>query len=593
MPRRSLLWTFFPPLLTILVLSLVLVTAFSGQAVRTFVLRETGKDLEQMARVTVPQFAAALGTGDEQAVQDLCRRLRTLTGMRFTVIMAGGRVAGDSVEEPGRMDNHADRPEVKAALAGETGRSRRYSATLDHQRVYCAIAAETDSGQPFAVRASISEATLAEVMSGALTRIAAAGLALALLAGLTAYLLARRLRNALSRLQAGAEAFAAGNLDERAREADSAEIAALAEAMNRMADQLGRRIETIDTQRRELEAVMSSMVEGVVAVDLDETIISMNGVASRMLGQAPGWAMGRSIQEAARDPHLTRMVQGALAGGATVERDVRLGGRDEVCVQATATDLRDGEGSLIGALLVLNDVTRLRRLENMRRDFVANVSHELKTPITSIKGFVETLLEQPPAEPAEVRRFLGIINRQADRLDAIISDLLALSRLEKDTESGGLELSDLPLRPVLERIQRDLAARDPAGGARVVLACPEGLRVTVNAALLEQAVGNLLDNALKYSPADTPVELGGSRATGGVHITVSDRGPGIAAEHLPRLFERFYRIDKARSRVLGGTGLGLAIVKHIAQAHRGRVTVSSEVGRGSTFTITLPAEVTA
>ena len=174
--------------------------------------------------------------------------------------------------------------------------------------------------------------------------------------------------------------------------------------------------------------------------------------------------MGRSIQEAARDPHLTAMVQGALAGGATVERDVRLGGRDEICLQVHATDLRDGEGSLIGALLVLNDVTRLRRLEIMRRDFVANVSHELKTPITSIKGFVETLLEQPPAEPAEIRRFLGIINRQADRLDAIISDLLALSRLEQDTESGGIELRDLPLRPVLERVLRDLAARDPEGG---------------------------------------------------------------------------------------------------------------------------------
>ncbi|MFO7610225.1 MAG: ATP-binding protein [Candidatus Krumholzibacteriia bacterium] len=593
MRRRSLLWTFFPPVLAILVLSLVLVSGFAGQAVRTFVLRDTAQDLEHMAQVTAGAFAPALAAGDEARIQAMCGRYHELTGMRFTVILADGRVAGDSLEEPGRMDNHAGRPEVVDALAGRVGHGRRYSATTDHRRIYCAVAAETDAGAPYVVRTSISEASLAEVMSGALGRIGLAGLVLALLAGMTAYLLSRRLRNALARLQTSAEAFAAGDLDERAREAESAEIGALAEAMNRMADQLGRRIETIDTQRRELEAVMSSMVEGVIAVSLDETIISMNAVAARLLGQTPLRAVGRSIQEAARDPDLTVMVQRALAGGVTVERDVRLGNRAEVCVQATATGLRDGEGGLIGALLVLNDVTRLRRLENMRRDFVANVSHELKTPITSIKGFVETLLEQPPADPAEMERFLGIISRQADRLDAIISDLLALSRLEKDAENGGIERRLLPLRPVLERLLRDLAARDDAAAARVALDCPADLRAPLNAALLEQAVGNLVDNALKYSPPGSPVTVRCGAGPGTVVVAVADRGPGIAAEHLPRVFERFYRVDKARSRTMGGTGLGLAIVKHIAQAHRGHVTVASEVGKGSTFSITLPLEVPA
>jgi two-component system phosphate regulon sensor histidine kinase PhoR len=287
------------------------------------------------------------------------------------------------------------------------------------------------------------------------------------------------------------------------------------------------------------------------------------------------------------------MVQRALGGGVTTERDVRLGGHDETCVQATATDLRDGEGNLIGALLVLNDVTRLRRLENMRRDFVANVSHELKTPITSIKGYVETLLEQPPATEDEVRRFLGIVNRQADRLDAIISDLLALSRLEKETENGGLELLELPLCSVLDRVRRDLAGRDAAAAARLQLSCRRDVRARLNPALIEQAVGNLVENALKYSPPDTPVELSCAADADAVTIAVRDHGPGIAPEHLPRIFERFYRVDKARSRQLGGTGLGLAIVKHIAQAHLGRVSVASEVGKGSTFTIILPREVSA
>jgi two-component system phosphate regulon sensor histidine kinase PhoR len=238
---------------------------------------------------------------------------------------------------------------------------------------------------------------------------------------------------------------------------------------------------------------------------------------------------------------------------------------------------------------VLDDVTRLRRLENLRRDFVANVSHELKTPITSIKGFIETLQDGALNNEGDARRFLEIMARQADRLNAIIEDLLHLSRVEEEAAQQDIELKEQPLR---ESLQAALHGCQHKAGARQIplkLKCETGLCARINAPLLEQAVVNLLDNAIKYSAPGSPVEVEAGQEKDGIAIRVRDGGCGIAAEHLPRLFERFYRVDKARSRQMGGTGLGLAIVKHIAQAHGGRVAVTSRPGEGSVFSLHLPA----
>jgi two-component system phosphate regulon sensor histidine kinase PhoR len=355
-----------------------------------------------------------------------------------------------------------------------------------------------------------------------------------------------------------------------------------------LADSLQKRISVLVQNNNEQQAVLASMAEGVLAVDSHEHVISMNKASARLLGIDPAQAQGRPLGEVVRNADLSRFISRALTCREPIQADVILLGDRQRVMQADGSALRDAEGRAIGAVVVLNDVTDFRRLEHIRRDFVANVSHELKTPITSIKGFVETLLDGASQDPVDAERFLRIIAKQADRLHAIIEDLLSLSKIEQSEDAEDIYLEPAPLRGVLEAAVNACASAASDHEISVTLQCDADVQARINPMLLEQAVVNLLDNAIKYSEPRREVQISGEIADGEVRIHVADRGSGIAAEHLPRVFERFYRVDRARSRKLGGTGLGLAIVKHIAQAHHGRVTIESTLGVGSTFTIHLP-----
>jgi len=398
---------------------------------------------------------------------------------------------------------------------------------------------------------------------------------------------------ALQQLRRGAERFAAGDWSQPVEVSGIAPMAAVAESLNQMARQIQERYQAAVRQRNELEVVLSSMVEGVIVVDPQQRVISLNAAAGRFLGVDPGEAAGQLIQQVVRTTELQRFIVQALETERAVQDDLTLHTPAEAdapdrYVQVQSAPLRDGEGNRIGVVIVLHDVTELRRLEGVRRDFVANVSHEIKTPVTAIKGFAETLLEgEHDAQDAE--RFLKIIARQADRLHAIVNDLLTLSRVEQDAKDRRIELERGPVDRVIAAAVESCQFKADARDIRIEVSCAPDLTARINAPLLEQAVVNLLDNAIKYSPPHSQVRVVAERRHGQVLVSVIDHGPGIGAEHLPRLFERFYRTDKARSREMGGTGLGLAIVKHIAQAHHGQVDVQSEPGRGSTFILRLEA----
>jgi two-component system phosphate regulon sensor histidine kinase PhoR len=398
----------------------------------------------------------------------------------------------------------------------------------------------------------------------------------------------RPVSGALERVKEATQRFAQGDFGERLRMPDSQEMAQMADAFNAMAEKVEASFTSLSRRNHEQEAVLTSMVEGVLAIDTDHRVISVNAAAAKLLGASPNEIEGRGLQEVVRNADLRRFVTSALACDRPVEANVILRNARDRVLQANGTALRDPAGRGIGAVIVLNDVSRLRQLENLRRDFAANVSHELRTPIASIKGFVETLLDGALDSRDDAQRFLHIIARQADRLNTIIEDLLSLSRIEKEADGGDISLTPGRVDKVLDAANQDCAARAAERNVAVAVDCPGDLMASMKADLLVQAVINLLDNAIKYSEPGQRVWLAGCREGAHAVISVKDEGCGIAEEHHARLFERFYRIDKARSRKLGGTGLGLAIVKHIVLAHRGQVSVDSAVGKGSTFCIRLP-----
>jgi len=402
--------------------------------------------------------------------------------------------------------------------------------------------------------------------------------------------ISRRISQPLQDMRRGAERFAAGDFYYRLTIPDTVELASLAITLNRMAAQLAEQIAVITQQRNEQEAILESMHEGVLALDTQERVITVNRAAEALLGVVATQAKGHIIQAVVRNVTLQRLVAAAMHSTESATADIVLRGSEERFLQATATALRDAQGQDIGVLVVLNDVTQLRHLENIRRDFVSNVSHELKTPITSIKGFVETLRDGAFDDREHAERFLGIIARHAERLHAIIEDLLALSRLEQGDESYDRPRSEASLIDVMQAAILDCAAKAEAQRVTVVPTCAAELRATVNAPLLEQAIVNLLENAITYSNPDSCVWVSARQDDDMLVIDVRDQGVGIPHDHLDRIFERFYRVDKARSRERGGTGLGLAIVKHIAQVHGGQVSVTSTVGQGSTFTLHIPRD---
>ena len=528
-----------------------------------------------------------------EAAARFCAEAAAGTRLRVTLIAADGSVLGDSRSEPATMENHAGRPELIQALGGQAATAFRPSPTLGIDMAYAAAPVMVDGRVAGALRVAMDAPDLAERLTP-LAWMAAiiSSLFIAALAVVSARMGATVMKP-VEALMGAATHWSAGELDTRVPRFRDPDLSNLTETMNTMAADLSDRMQAMEQQQGELSAILDGMNEAVIAIDADLSIRRVNKNAKELFGSRGDKGTSTGLQrqaliQACGSSSLDALARRCIDHHAPQEAEIILYGDTTSTVLAYAAPLGMEDGRL-GVILVLNDITRIKRLERVRRDFVANVSHELRTPITLIKGFIETLEDGAIRNPEEAARFMGIIRRHADRMASIIEDLLTLARME-NPERGRLNMHFFHVRDVIGKATESLGDRPAAKSVAILVDCPPELGITANEGLLEQALVNLLDNAVKYGPEGGSVRVEAVLDTSKdvLNLNIRDEGQGIPAKDLPRLFERFYRVDRARSRELGGTGLGLAIVRHIAMAHGGTASVRSSEGYGSTFSITLP-----
>jgi two-component system, OmpR family, phosphate regulon sensor histidine kinase PhoR len=588
-PKRLSLQLFLILLIMVLV-PLAIVIGYSASVFRQFSMTKTIEDVKARAFLVNRELVYLLPSLATASIDSLCKSLGRAIDTRITVVDRTGTVLGDTDKDPATMESHANRPEILDAFAGHEATTERFSTTLHESMLYIALPlyqADTIFG---AVRLAKSVASLDQFIDLFYKRLIGAGILLVLIAGLASFLVARSITRPITEMQVGARRFASGDLGGQISLPAQDELRKLAESLNTMAGQLSERFETITRQRNKQEAILASMTEGVLAIDNNKRIISINRAAAIILGENQGQVQGKWIHEVVRNTDLQKFLSLIESDSSkSAEMTIALPSPSgEQHLQVHGSLLRDTQEKTIGALIVLTDITRLKQLENIRKDFVANVSHELRTPLTAIKGFVETLLTDAAQMPAESRHFLEIISSKVDRICSIVDDLLSLSSIERDSEQEEIGFEAIRLRQVVMAALDDVATQARTRKITLDAECAESIRVRANSSLLEQAIVNLLDNAIKYSDDGKTVRVQVRTEANEAIIEVQDQGIGIAAEHHNRLFERFYRVDKARSRKLGGTGLGLSIVKNIAASHGGRVSMESTLGTGSTFRIHLP-----
>ncbi|HOJ98696.1 MAG TPA: ATP-binding protein [Termitinemataceae bacterium] len=546
----------------------------------------TIKELQDL--VSLIDTLLSLPSIEKSSVFEYVQNLGETRSFRITLITKDGTVLADSRADPATLDDHSRRPEVISALTKGEGRAVRYSVSIQEEMVYYAQRKQLDTGELVIVRAALPLHLLNQEIRRFYLRFFLLMLLIGGISFLLAWYLSRSIEGPIKKLTDLARDFSKGASLSPIYLEGPEELQTLAYTLNTMAEEIEKRIQESTRRREEIETIFTCMREGVIVLDQHLRVYQANRAAFLMVGktEVPADFVGSPLLELFPLSELKTFVDQMLQHNTSFEGTVSSWDRNQKKFQVYGAPLLNSQRYI----LVLHDITHLSRLEQIRKDFVANVSHELRTPITSIKGFVETLQDGAGEDPQLRRRYLDIIARHTIRMEHIIEDLLSLARIEQQ-EGRVLDTEDTNLNAMLKEVIELFEPPAKEKNIEVILSCPQGLTLKLNPSLFEQALANLLDNAIKYSPPDTRTTIEVRDLPAEIQILFRDEGNGIPARDLDRIFERFYRVDKSRSREAGGTGLGLSIVKHVVQLHGGTVSVHSVEGVGSTFTIHLPKKL--
>jgi two-component system, OmpR family, phosphate regulon sensor histidine kinase PhoR len=587
--RRNLFTKLALVFFVLLLSVLAAVDFFADRALRRDYERRGFEQLHTIARIALenpPQFSAVPPTDPQEiaALRSWIRRMAT-SGARVTVIAADGTVLADSQSDPLTMENHAGRPEIAQAMAEGSGRSIRHSATVNRELLYYAVRQPSAAGKSVVLRFAEPEETVGEVLGPFRKSLGLASLAILLVASGLILLVSRNFSERIEKLTAFSQRVAEGDFRPQASDGTGDALDRLSHSLNQTAARLDRTIHTLTEERNLSSAILGSMVEGVLVVNGAERVVFANQSFAEILGLKVPPQPGSGLVEVVRQTELIEAARKVLVGEPRVEAEIVTGTLRQHFFAATVASVRAAETN--GAVIVLHDITDLRKLERVRRDFVANVSHEFRTPLTAIQGFAETLLAGAMNDPQNRERFLGIIVEHSRRLARLTEDLLMLSKMDADRLE--LETRRIPVGPFVESCIETSTPRAKDKDLKLLVNLAERVPdIAGDRRRLTEVLQNLLDNAIQYTPAGGQIMVSAGPKNGEVIFTVSDTGIGIPQADQPRIFERFYRVDVARSREVGGTGLGLSIAKHLIENHGGKIWVESEVGRGSQFHFSVP-----
>jgi two-component system phosphate regulon sensor histidine kinase PhoR len=587
--RLNLFWKLGFAFFALLIAVLLPVDFYAERALRRNYERVGFEEVAAVAHIALanPPEASSLLSSQARDSTSLRSWMAKMSAgnVRVTVIAADGQVLADSQSDPSTMENHAGRPEIRDAFAKGDGQSIRHSVTVDSNLLYYAVRLSVAGGLPVVLRFALPLQTLDQELWEFRRRLWLASLVMLFVTGIASLLISRSFSGRVERLEKFSLRVAEG--DFRPIEADRTGdgLEALAVSLNQTAARLDRTIRTLTEERNLSSAILGSMVEGVAVVNAFERLLFSNQGFAEILGLDVPPQSGRALVEVVRQTELIEAVREVLKGEPRVETEIVTGTLRQHFFAVTVASVRASETS--GAVIVLHDITELRKLERVRRDFVANVSHEFKTPLTAIQGFAETLLGGAIDDPQNRLRFLEIILEHSRRLARLTDDLLKLSKMDADRlelEIRRLSVSQF-VESCIETTQRPAAEKDLRISVNLQQPLPD---IAADRRRLAEVLQNLLDNAMQYTPAGGQIMVSASADGAEVTFTVSDTGIGIPQADQSRIFERFYRVDVARSREVGGTGLGLSIAKHLVDVHGGRIWVESEVGQGSQFHFTVP-----